>query len=358
MAGIAEQDESSVLSLPRQTLIRNVRVKQESGRVNTMREFAFILMFGLAFSVHAAQQKDVSKVEATFRRYLETPHPKGPSKTDAYDPVVSARINGARQARLFILAELKAFPKETVRAARGVLFEQASPKQRREIVGMLGHYIHTRDCAELLHDVIQNVRERKDEHGALYEELVRCSAAHGLRMMGRRTNRSGGKRIRRGPDFEPKVRGLVPFMISAANDPVERVRVSALYALAGSREPAAVAELRNRLKDPSEKVRLYAACFLTEYQDAAGLSEMRKALGRLMKTEKIELEDDFSHYASIEMLLASFERITGKSFGEIPLNPTLSSISPYYGKERYEELLDTWHAWWTWQPDGQGSTSL
>ena len=320
-----------------------------------MREFAFVLMFGLAFSVHAAQEKDVCKVETTFKRYLEIPHPKGPSKTDAYDPVVDAKISGARQARLSILAELKAFPKAAVRAARGVLFEQASAKQRYEIVGMLGDYIHTRECAELLHDVMQDVRE----HATVYEELVRSSAVHGLRMMGRRTARSGGKRIRRMPDFEPKVRGLVPYMISAANDQAERVRVSALYALADSREPAAVAELRNRLKDRSEKVRLYAACFLTEYQNAAGLSEMRKALGRLKKTEKIEIEDDFSHYGRIEMLLASFERITGKSFGEIPLNPTLNSnfIDPPE-KERYKELLDTWHTWWTWQPDGQGATSL
>lgn len=317
-----------------------------------MRGFAFVLMLGLAFSLHTAQEKGVSEVETTFKRYLETPHPKGPSKTDAYDPEVVAAINGARQARLSILAELKAFPKEAVLVARRVLFEQASPKQRREILGMLGHHIHTRECAELLHDVIQDVRKPKDEHAALYEELTRRSAVHGLRMMGRRTARSGGKRIRRGPDFEPKVRGLVPYMISAANDKAERVRVSALYALADSREPAAVAELRNRLKDRSEKVRLYAACFLTEYQDASGLPEMRRALGRLKKTEKIELEDDFGHYGRIEMLLASFERITGKSFGEIPLNPTLSSISPYHGRERYKELLDTWHAWWTWQPDG------
>ncbi|MHC4327623.1 MAG: HEAT repeat domain-containing protein [Planctomycetota bacterium] len=323
-----------------------------------MRGFAFVLMLGLAFSLHAAQEKGVSEVETIFKRYVETRHPKGPSKTDAYDPEVDAKISGARQARLSILAELKAFPKETVRAARRVLFEQASPKQRREIVGMLGAYIHTRDCAELLHDVIQDVRKPKDEHAALYEELVRGSAVRGLRRMGSRTARSGGKRIRRGPDFEPKVRGLVPYMISAANDQAERVRVSALYSLADSREPAAVAELRNRLKDRSEKVRLYAACFLTEYQDAAGLPEMRRALDRLRKTEKVELEDDFSHYGRIEMLLASFERITGKSFGEIPLNPTLSSISPYHGRERYEELLDIWHAWWTWQPDGQGATSL
>jgi len=316
-----------------------------------MRGFAFVLMLGLASSLHAAQEKGVSEVETTFKRYLETPHPKGPSRTDAYDPEVDAKINEARQARLSILAELKEFPKESVLAARRVLFEQAGPKQRYEIVGMLGDYIHTRDCAELLHDVIQDVRKPRDEHGALYEELVRRSAVYGLRMMGRRTDRSGGKRIPTGPDFEPKVRGLVPYMISAANDKEERVRVSALYALADTRDLAAVAELRNRLKDRSEKVRLYAACFLTEYQNAAGLSEMRKALFRLKMTEKIELEGDFSRYGRIEMLLASFERITGKSFGQIPPNPTLSSILDSGKRERYQELLDTWHNWWTWQPE-------
>ena len=123
------------------------RVKPKSKRGNTMRGFAFVLMLGLAFSVHAAQEKDVSRVEIIFKRYLETAHPKGPSKTDAYDPVVDAKINEARQARLSILAELKAFPKEAVRSARGVLFAQADPKQRREIVGMLGDHIHTRECA-------------------------------------------------------------------------------------------------------------------------------------------------------------------------------------------------------------------
>jgi len=317
-----------------------------------MRKFAFVIIVGLVFSVHAAQEKDVSKVETNINRYLETFHSKAPSKTDARNSEASAKIYKARES---ILAELKASSKETVRTARPILFEQAGPKQRREIVGMLGDHIHTRECAELLYDVIQDVRKPKDENGALYEELVRSSAVHGLRMMGRRTDRRGGKRVRRGPDFEPKVRGLVPYMITAANDKAERVRLSALYALADSRDPAAVAELRNRLKDRSEKVRLYAACFLTEYQDAAGLSEMRKALDRLKKTEitkKTGPEDQDIYYGRIERLLASFERITGKSFGEIPLNPTLSSYWPPPGKKRYAELLDIWHAWWTWEPDG------
>jgi len=315
-----------------------------------IRGFAFVLLAGAALSLHGGEEKGVSEVEAIFSRYLGTTHPKGPSKGDAYNREVNLKIGRARLARRSILAELKAFPKESVVVARGVLFEQADPKQRYEIVGVLGQYIHTRECADLLGDVIEDVRELK---GSRHEELVRISAVSGLRKMGRRTARGGGKRIRREPDFEPKVPGLVPYMISAADDPIEGVRLSALYALADSRDPAAVAELRNRLIDWSEKVRLRAACLLTEYQDAAGLPEMREALDRIRKTEKIDREDDFNHYTRIEMLLASFERITGKSFGEIPMNPTLSSHFEPPGKKRYKELLDTWDAWWAWQPDGQ-----
>ena len=105
------------------------------------------------------------------------------------------------------------------------------------------------------------------------------------------------------------------------------------------------------MNDRSEKVRLRAACLLTEYQDAAGLPEMREALDRIRKIEKIDREDDYNHYTRIEMLLASFERITGKSFGDIPMNPTLSSLIDPPGKKRYKELLDIWHMWWNWQPD-------
>ena len=113
-------------------------------------------------------------------------------------------------------------------------------------------------------------------------------------------------------------------------------------------------ELRNRLKDPSEKVRLYAACFLTEYQEASGLPEMRKALTRFKNIDSAHGADLFEYSFQMEMLLASFERITGKSFGEIPLPLALVSV-PQGERQRYKELIDTWHAWWTWQPDGQGA---
>lgn len=182
------------------------------------------------------------------------------------------------------------------------------------------------------------------------DEKVRRQAISDLRMMARRTDRMGGKRIERGSEFAPEVEGLVPYLVSAANDEVELNRICALYALADTRDPLAVSELRNRLKDTSENVRFHAACFLTEYQDASGLPEMRDALVRLLRTDPI---DDFTYYCDAEMLLASFERIIGKSFGEIPLNPSLCSDTREIPliEERYNTLLDTWAEWWAWEPE-------
>ena len=310
--------------------------------------FTILLTFGLVAAAYAEGTKDVAEARQILDRYLATVHPKGPAKTDPYDPKVDKQVNEARLARLAILAELTSMPDEAVSAAERVIFERADSHQRYEIVDALSGLILTRQCAELLQRVRQDVRKPKDQDATLYEELVRSSAVHGLRMMARRTDRTGGKRTQRTPDFPEKITGLVPYLVEAANDPAERVRVSALFALADSRDSAAVAELRNRLKDESERVRLYAACFLTEYMDATGLPEMRNALDRFKKTES---EHAFDHYAQVEMLLASLERITGKSFGEIPLNPVLCSSDGGEAR-RYQELLDTWHAWWSWQPDG------
>lgn len=181
------------------------------------------------------------------------------------------------------------------------------------------------------------------------DQKVRGNAIHDLRMMSRCTNRMGGKRIQRGREFAPQVEGLVPYLVSAASDEVEVNRISALYALADTRDPLAVKELHNRLKDSSEKVRFFAACFLTEYQDASGLPEMRNALVHLRKNT---YEDEFVYYNHAEMLLASFERIIGKSFGEIPLNPLICSDTREISriKERYNYLLETWEQWWSWEP--------
>ncbi len=70
------------------------------------------------------------------------------------------------------------------------------------------------------------------------------------------------------------------------------------------------------------------------------------ALARFRNDPKAEMSFD------VERLLASFERITGKSFGEIPMNPVLVSDTRVIAVnvKRYRELLDTWTAWWAWEP--------
>ena len=307
----------------------------------------FVMALLVVSVAHTAETNGISAAKQVFIRYLKAPYPEGPAANDPYGSPAHIEAGKARDARVAILSELQAMPEEAVSAADEVLRKQADPKQRLEIVGMLEGSIHTRQCAELLCRILEDVREPEDKTEALYEELVRSSAVQGLRRMARQTDRTGGKRIQRKSDLEPKVQGLVPYLISAANDKAERVRESALYALADSCDPAAVDELRKRLKDPSRTVRFRAACFLTEFQDASGLKELKLMLAHLQKTRP--KNDSFQYWTNQEMLLASLERITGKSFGDIPMNPTLCSFDN--GEvERYRDLLDAWSEWWDWEP--------
>ncbi len=296
-----------------------------------MRISILILTFSVTLFVSVADQSWGSEAEQIIQRYLKMPHPK------------DASFNEARIARLNVLAELKAMPEQAIGAIGRALPEVENPQQRCDLASMLGDHFRSEESAALLCKLLKDP-----------DEKVRWQAIHGLRMMARRTDRTGGKRIQRRPDFDPKVQGLVPYLISAAGDKVERNRVCALYALADTREPSAVSEMRNRLKDPSEKVRLYAACFLTEYQDAAGLPEMRKALSRFrsIDVQRLAVGLDWSDYHEVELLLASLERITGKNFGPIPLNPALCSDLKGIQdiKKRYKALLDTWAEWWEWEP--------
>ena len=191
-------------------------------------------------------------------------------------------------------------------------------------------------------DEVQALLKKLDDPDA----AVRQGSVVQLRLLARRADIAGGKRERRGPEFAPKVKGLVPYLVRASEDKVEANRVVALYALADTLDAAAVPAIRARLKDESEAVRFKAACFLTEFKDAAGLDELKKALARFRKDPKSGGMFD------VEQLLASLERITGKSFGEIPVNPSITSDSDVAAAsaKRYRELLDTWAAWWAWEP--------
>ncbi len=79
----------------------------------------------------------------------------------------------------------------------------------------------------------------------------RLEAIHQLRMLARCADISGGKRVRRGAEFAPKVKGLVPYLIRAAGDETETNRIVALFALADTLDPTAAAAIRERLKDKS-----------------------------------------------------------------------------------------------------------
>ena len=303
-----------------------------------MRKSMLVPAFLAALFASAAAGSQDSEATKIIQRYLKMPHPKDVS------------VNEARKVRLNVLAELKSMPEEAVVAIGRALPEVENPRQRYELASTLGDYFHNEESAALLCELLKDP-----------DDKVRRQAIHDLRGMAKRTNRSGGKRIQHRPDFDPKVKGLVPYLVSAANDKAERNRVSALYALADTRHPSAVSELRNRLKDPSKKVRLYAACFLTEYQDATGLPEMRKALNRFRNIDPQRLAPDWSYYheteiyTEAEMLLASLERIIGKGFGPIPLNPSLCRDfrKKQEVKKRYKALLDTWAEWWAWEPKAE-----
>lgn len=291
------------------------------------------------------------------------------------------RYGDARSQRVDTLSSLWAMPDEAVDAIERVLPHVDDPRRRIELAGELGRHVQTEKSAALLCNLLKDP-----------DDKVRWEAIHSLRALAKRTDRVGGTRTQWYPDdrspqekeqaaraairdslpvprrrtveprnertaprveFAPKVEGLVPYLVEAANDGVEANRICALYALADTRDPLAVSELRNRLKDPSEEVRLYAACFLTEYQDASGLTEMLVALERLRRMDPDQdLEYEFEFYTQVERLLASFERLTGKSFGEVPMNPTLSSSLQQIEqlKQRHQTLLVTWAQWWAWEP--------
>ncbi|MBN1420253.1 MAG: HEAT repeat domain-containing protein [Planctomycetes bacterium] len=260
-----------------------------------------------------------------IERYLALPYPDGDTRGEA------------RQRRLAALEKLGAVPAEAVPAIAAALPRVADPLRREELAEALRTF-PGRPAADILIGLLKDP-----------SPLVRNEAVQVLRLFSRRVDRFSGKRTLRNPALTPKVDGLVPHLIAAARDPAEIVRETAVYALADACDPAATDELRAHLDDESPHVRLRAACLLTEFRDASGLPEMRKALERLRETDKSDVRRLFE----AEMLFASFERITGKSFGPIPLNPLLLSISTQAerSERRYEELLDTWAAWWAWEPE-------
>lgn len=322
-------------------------------------------LFVMSGSVNAGQQK--TKAQQVLQRYLDVPATQ------------ENRYGDEREKRLAILGELKQTPEESVDAISKLLPTIEKSEQRAELAEYLGKNFQTKASADILCKLLKDT-----------DSEVRRYAIGAIRLLSRRIDRTGATRIQRISDnrsgadkerairdtiqpgavvtrvltilpqdeslnefaeFEPKVTGLVPYLVLAANDSVETNKIAAMYALADSREPAAVTELHKLLRDPNENIQLYAACFLTEFQDASGLFVMKAALKRLSESEVKDLE--FEYYAKSEMLISSFERITGKSMGEIPMNPSLSSDTRQFEplKKAHKDLLQSWSQWWAWEPN-------
>jgi len=271
-----------------------------------------------------AAESDKPVGQQIIDQYLKMPIP-------ATDPKGEARI-----ARLQLIKQISQLGDEAVDALAATFPRLSDPKRRAELAGALGA-IPTRASADQL------VKLLKDP-----DDQVRWNAIHYLRLLASRVDRSGGKRQQRGDEHPPKVGGLVPHLIAAASDKAPANRDCAAYALADTLDPAAIAQLRKMLKDDNLNVRLHAACFLTEFADASGLPELRRAIDRFRPVDGANL--DLLLHA--EMLLASLERITGKSFGPIPMDPGLMSNldQAAAARQQYKFLLDAYAQWFAWNP--------
>jgi hypothetical protein len=211
-------------------------------------------------------------------------------------------------------------------------------RQRFDLLMLLARHVPSRETADLFTDLFKDPNED-----------LRSQALFGLRMLASRIDPSGRRGTQPEPAHPPKVDGLVPVLISAAKDASPQIRGSALYALADTRDPQAIAELRLMLQDAGQDIRLTAACLLTEVRDCSGVSEMKEALHRLAQQGATQ---DPRFYLDAENLILGFERVTGKSFGEVPLHPALYSDAAKgrAASERYHQLLNTWVQWWNWTP--------
>jgi len=177
----------------------------------------------------------------------------------------------------------------------------------------------------------------------------RLAAIRSLGFKSQTVRRTAGTRDQIGKPFDAAVPGLVPHLVRALEmDASDENRAELVTALADTRAPEAVAALRKGLGDKSATVRLAAACALTEFDDATGIAEMKKGLARLRASADWPAVGAYE----VQRLLAAFERVTGKSMGELPPNPyTASNVeAAEKNRKRYRELMAAWDEWWNWKP--------
>lgn len=271
--------------------------------------------------------------ELIIHRYIGLPFPE-----DGQDP-----LGDVRSARLDVLSELQEVPEGAVAAVRDLGPGLSDTRKHVELVECISG-IHTAESAALLAELLDDD-----------DVLIRRTAIQGLHRMTRRTDHFGPQRQVRQRNLHPAVTGLFPELVKAAQDKDKWVRMTAIHAIADSRNPAAVSALRERLKDAAPEVQFRAACLLAEFGDDAGL----EVIGRRLQQLKADgNRDAVGYYPDAAMLAAALMRLSGQDFGKIPMNPHLCSDTREIPrlKLQYDDLIQACSKWWAQhQPDRSAS---
>jgi hypothetical protein len=249
------------------------------------------------------------------------------------------RLGDARTVRLATLDRLKLSRDDAVVAIAAAMPTVKDARQRAELVEAL-RFFPTKASADLCVAALGDASAE-----------VRGQAIGRLWLLSRRADKVSDRRERTRADLAaPPIEGLVPHLLKAADDAAPTNRTTALYALADTLDRAAIERLRKGLKDGDANVRFIAATLLSEFDDASGMGELKAELARLREGRgKDQMGMRFLHTGR---LIASFERLTGKSFGKAPMNPMLMSDlrKAAQSEAEHDRLLDAWAAWWDWQP--------
>lgn len=177
---------------------------------------------------------------------------------------------------------------------------------------------------------------------------IRKAAIQALRHFASRVTRKGA--LPAGPVqmHAPILPDIAPYLLKASHDNETSVRQLALFALADSRDPAAVIRLKQAMNDPDPRTALLAAALLAEFDDPAALGKLKESIIEISKSRF-----DVSRFTDAAQVIAGLERLTGQSLGSIPMAPGLSSgsqVEKIRLEVTFNELINKWAEWATKNP--------
>ena len=117
---------------------------------------------------------------------------------------------------------------------------------------------------------------------------------------------------------------------------------------------SAVMGYRKKLESGNEEERTDAACKLAEYGDASGLAELKKRLGSYGGGKD---RRSYGECEEVSQLISALERVTGKSFGELPPHGVINMEIAEKAARGYEWLVKAWLEWWEWKPQASEAAS-